>query len=95
MSVEFVFKRNGSSRPYVWATADPYDVFVVSEFGLELVGQVFKSQRTWERRTKGRRYVNARGQTPCWRAGELRSTFDTRQDAAMALLREIQTGRKP
>lgn len=51
-----------------------------------LIGTVERTMRTWERRTAGRRYANARGQTPAWafaRVGEWpsRATMDTRMRA--------------
>lgn len=42
---------------------------------------VWRSTRTWERRTPGKRYVNARGETPCWRSSCDTRTFDTRKAA--------------
>lgn len=63
---------------------------VVAEDGTVL-GVVYKSMRTWERRIPGRRYVEARGQTPCWRiegdnTGRYGLTYDTRKQAAEELV---------
>lgn len=52
-----------------------------------LAGEVYKSKRTWERRSKGARYVNARGTSPCWRNTKSALDFDTRKAAAEALVR--------
>jgi hypothetical protein len=51
---------------------------------------VYKSSRTWERRTAGKRYVNARGTTPCWRTPADSRSFDTRYEAAEAGLHRVQ-----
>jgi hypothetical protein len=34
----------------------------------EILGTVKKGERGWERRSRGKRYVNARGSRPCWYA---------------------------
>jgi len=65
---------------------------VVAEDGTVL-GVVYKGTRTWERRTPGRRYVNARGETPCWYihgdgSGRYRISYDTRKQAAEELVRD-------
>jgi hypothetical protein len=36
-----------------------------------LLGMIERGERTWERRTRGRRYVNSRGQTRAWYVGYL------------------------
>jgi hypothetical protein len=66
-------------------------VYAVSRAGL-LVGHVFRSPVTLERRTAGKRYVNARWTSLRWRyqvAGEWRSSpiwRDTRIGAILELL---------
>jgi hypothetical protein len=54
-----------------------------------VLGRVRRSRRTWERRTPGRRYVNHRGETPCWRieGSDGWRTFDTRHEAVASLIR--------
>lgn len=55
------------------------------------VGHVERSTRTWEHRSAGKRYVNSRGETPCWRISRIpgeagtRQTFTTRNAAAFTL----------
>lgn len=65
----------------------PHGTYAVYLDGVK-VGEVFKSTRTRERSPKGKNYVTARGQTPCWRiAGprEWRFDYDSRRHAAYVL----------
>jgi hypothetical protein len=45
-----------------------------------LIGRVELGDRSWERRTPGRRYVNARGRTPEWK-GWYAGSRSVREDA--------------
>src|SRR4051812_23982199 len=38
------------------------------QLGGVLIGHIEKGSRSWERRTRGKRFVNARGRTPEWHA---------------------------
>lgn len=78
-------------RPYQKGRA--YAVFLDGE----RIGIVFATTETWERRTPGARYVNARGQKPAWQYepegwGQSLRTYhhkkDTRASAAFDLAEE-------
>lgn len=56
----------------------------------EVIGTVGKSEKTWERRSPGKRYVNARGTTPCW-ANNHFGSYDTRRSAIADLIRRHET----
>lgn len=54
----------------------------------EMIGSVEKGTRTWERSTKGRRYVNARGQVTAWTVkGEQYPKYSTRNEVIRELVR--------
>lgn len=71
-----------------------YDV--VSDDG-SIIGTVAQEMATFERRTPGRRYVNARWQSPRWFyyvAGQVwrsRMAYTTRKDAVGALVEVTRT----
>jgi len=57
-----------------------------------MIGRVFEAMATFERKTRGRTYVNSRWRSPRWYQEQLgqmtsfRTYFETRKQAAEALL---------
>lgn len=80
--------------------ADYADGYKVMRDG-ELIGRVRKHFPTWERRTKGRRYVNARGtcKRPVWDAEDAKGEavgyrHYTRGAAVAALIEAAESARR-
>ncbi len=65
-------------------------IYKVTKEDGTFLGYVKKGEKMWERRTPGKRYVNARGYRTAWRASDTTYfgncyDYDTRNEAANAL----------